>query len=289
MKQEQLTGFQKRGHLAENYRLFHLKDQKKIDFEYHQHDFHKIILILSGKVTYMIEGKGYKLKPWDILFISNRQMHKPIIDPDEVYERIVIWFHPDFVMNYSQNKCNLLTCFELAAEKEFNLLRTHIESREMIKQLIIQLESTIHSNEFGSEVLQDALFVQLLVQLNRLFFYFEKNKDSYGIEYNEQIEAVIKYINANLRDNLTIDHLAEQFFVSKYYLMRTFKAQTGYSIHRYILEKRLILARTFISKGVPMTEACLESGFNDYSSFVRAFKKTYGLSPKKYYKEHYRS
>lgn len=286
--QEQHTEYEKRGHLAENFRLFHIKDQKKIDFDYHHHDFHKIIFILSGKVTYMIEGKGYKLKPWDILFISNHQVHKPIIDPSEMYERIVIWFHPDFVMKYNQSKSNLLTCFELAAEKEFNLLRLQLESRDMIKQLMTQLEAAIHSNEFGSDVLQDALFVQLVIQLNRYFLQIEKNKDRYDVEYNEQIEAVIKYINTNLREDLTIDHLAENFFISKYYLMRAFKAQTGYSIHRYILEKRLILARTLISKGVLMTEACLDSGFNDYSSFVRAFKKTYGLSPKNYYKEHFR-
>lgn len=288
MTQEQHTEYEKRGHLAENFRLFHIKDQKKQEFEYHHHDFHKIILILSGKVTYMIEGKGYKLKPWDILFISNHQVHKPIIDPSEMYERIVIWFNPDFVMKYNQSKSNLLTCFELAAEKEFNLLRLQLESRDIIKQLMTQLEAAIHSNDFGSDVLQDALFVQLVVQLNRYFLQIEKNKDRYGVEYNEQIEAVIKYINANLREDLTIDHLAEIFFISKYYLMRTFKAQTGYSIHRYILEKRLILARTLISKGASMTEACLDCGFNDYSSFVRAFKKTYGLSPKNYYKEHFR-
>ena len=81
----------KHGYLNTNFKLFHLKDKKAQNFEFHYHDFNKIIIFISGKVTYHIEGKSYELKPWDILLINNHDIHKPVIDPSEAYERIIIW------------------------------------------------------------------------------------------------------------------------------------------------------------------------------------------------------
>jgi AraC-like DNA-binding protein len=66
--------------------------------------------------------------------------------------------------------------------------------------------------------------------------------------------------------------------------MHRFKNQTGYTIQSYILQKRLILANSMIKGGRPAAEACTDCGFGDYSSFVRAFKKVFGMSPKKHYK-----
>lgn len=70
----------KSGYLNNDFQLFHLKDKKNQEFEFHYHDFNKIIIFLSGKVTYLIEGKAYNLKPWDILLVNNHDVHKPIID-----------------------------------------------------------------------------------------------------------------------------------------------------------------------------------------------------------------
>ena len=62
-------------------------------------------------------------------------------------------------------------------------------------------------------------------------------------------------------------------------MMRTFKNETGYSIHQYISEKRILLARSYIMGGMPATNACIECGFRDYSSFSRAFKNQLGIMP----------
>ena len=85
---EQFYQSEKKGYLNEEFRLFHIKDQTGQEFSYHYHDFHKVVIFLSGKVTYHIEGKAYQLKPWDILLVSRHAIHKSEINASVPYERL---------------------------------------------------------------------------------------------------------------------------------------------------------------------------------------------------------
>ena len=69
----------KRGYLHEKYRLFHSSDRRDVDFETHSHDFHKIVLCLNGRVTYIVEGVTYFLRPGDVLIIPEHQIHRSIL------------------------------------------------------------------------------------------------------------------------------------------------------------------------------------------------------------------
>ena len=270
------------GYLNDNFKIFHIRDKKDIKFEYHHHDFSKIVILIDGDLTYYIEGKAYILKPWDILFVNKNEIHKPVVNPDKYYERIVIWLNPDFMAKYAQGNNDLLKCFEVAIKNNYNLLRLNMKSIEIIKNLIQDIQNCNNSNEFGSEILKESLFVQLMVLMNRLFLNSDKNRDIEDIQYDKTIEGVLNYINSNLENDLSIDTIASEFFISKYYLMRKFKNQIGSSIHNYVVQKSLILARSLISDGLSMSSVCSRCGFNDYSSFVRAFKKVYGVSPSNY-------
>ena len=270
------------GYLNDNFKIFHIRDRKDIKFEYHHHDFSKIVILIDGDLTYYIEGKAYILKPWDILFVNKNEIHKPVVNPNKYYERIVIWLNPDFMAKYAQGNNNLLKCFEVAIKNNYNLLRLNMKSIDIIKNLIQDIQNCNNSNEFGSEILKESLFVQLMVLMNRLFLNSDKNRDIEDIQYDKTIEGVLNYINSNLENDLSIDTIASEFFISKYYLMRKFKNQIGSSIHNYVVQKRLILARSLISDGLSMSSVCSRCGFNDYSSFVRAFKKVYGVSPSNY-------
>jgi AraC-like DNA-binding protein/mannose-6-phosphate isomerase-like protein (cupin superfamily) len=280
MEREQVV---KRGYLEDDFKFFHLKDKKNIQFEHHYHDFNKIIIFILGDVVYNIEGKNYRLKPWDVLFVPGNQVHKPIIAPEQEYERIVIWINDKFLEEHGNSENNLLTCFNQARENR-HLVRLGANSLNNIKLLLGSLEKEIRSRQFGSGIMGNALFVQFMVYINRLYMKPDKHVEDIEVEFDEQIQKVIHYINANLSEDLSIAALSARFFINKYYLMHKFKANTGYSIHNYINNKRLQKCAELIKIGISPSDAAGECGFNDYSSFVRTFSKKFGLSPRKYYK-----
>lgn len=264
---------EKTGYLKEDFRLFHINDQTKKDFSYHYHDFHKIIVFISGKVTYHIEGKAYHLKPRDILLVSQGAIHKPEIDPSVPYERYIFWIHDDLSCQ------ELNTCFQKANDRSFNLVRADSALQERLKDLLPEIEQTLQNKHFGDTVLRNALFTQFMIYINRIFLRTSSSPDKKTYSSDTQVEQLLKYINRNLSENLSIDQLANRFFFSKYHMMRKFKNETGYTIHNYITSKRLLLARSLINEGSPVIKAAQMSGFNDYTTFVRSYKKQFGNAP----------
>ena len=264
---------EKTGYLKEDFRLFHINDQTKKDFSYHYHDFHKIIVFISGKVTYHIEGKAYHLKPRDILLVSQGAIHKPEIDPSVPYERYIFWIRDDLSCQ------ELNTCFQKANDRSFNLVRADSALQERLKDLLPEIEQTLQNKHFGDTVLRNALFTQFMIYINRIFLRTSSSPDKKTYSSDTQVEQLLKYINRNLSENLSIDQLANRFFFSKYHMMRKFKNETGYTIHNYIPSKRLLMARSLISQGMPVMKAAQASGFHDYTTFVRAYKKQFGKAP----------
>ena len=273
----------KRGYLNENFRLFHLKDSRAQKLDYHYHEFDKLILLLNGKVTYVVEGVTYFLQPWDILLVQHNMIHRPIIDPAEPYERIVVWLGRDWLASRSDPGEALDTCFHTARERGFHLLRVDGNRRLQYMQTIQQLEESLCSREFGAGRLSDTLCQQLLIAVNRDLLRSRtaaEAQDSYRVD--PKMEEILKYIVQHLEEDLSVDALAKRFFLSRYYLMHRFKAVTGYSVHQYISQKRLLRAGELIREGVPVMKAAEQAGFSEYSTFLRAFQNTFHMSPREF-------
>lgn len=270
---EQFYQSEKKGYLNEEFRLFHIKDQTGQEFSYHYHDFHKVVIFLSGKVTYHIEGKAYHLKPWDILLVSRHAIHKSEIDASVPYERFILWIKNDI-----PNK-QLLQCFQKASDRSYNLVRLNSSLQEKLKDVLFELEASARSEAFGKDILTQALFQEFMVYLNRIFLEKQYIFDKKSYSYDSQIANILKYINHHLGEDLSVNALASRHYISKYHLMRKFKEETGYTLHNYVINKRLLQARTLISEGTPILKAAHESGFAEYSTFSRAYRKQFGKAP----------
>lgn len=273
----------KRGYLREDFRLFHLKDTEAPEVEYHYHEFDKLVLVLGGKITYVVEGVTYFLQPWDMLLIRRSMIHRPLIDPSEPYERIVIWLGREYLDRRSDPGEPLDQCFETVRERGFHLLRLAPERRVAYMNALQALEDALRSREFGAKRLSDALCQQLLIAVNRDLLSSHTAADapeSYRVD--RKMEEILQYIAAHLSEDLSVETLSKSFYLSRYYLMHRFKEVTGYTLHQYIRQKRLLWAAELIRSGQPVMKAAEQVGFKEYSTFLRSFQAMFHMSPREF-------
>jgi len=271
--------YEKRGYLNSEFRIFHLTDQISTEFNYHYHEFHKITIFISGKVQYFIEGKTYNLMPYDIVLVNRNDIHRVIVDNSVPYERIIVYISPGFMEAYKNEEYDLSYCFQKAKKEHSNVLRIPSLEKSSLFKITNRLERSFHDTEYAGSLYRQLLFLEFMIHLNRATI--KKRIEFLNTElYNEKVIEILQYINEHLPDPLDIDTLASRFFISKYYMMRQFKAETGYTIGNYITYRRLLLARELISSGMPVTEACFSVGFRNYSTFSRAYKAEFKEPPR---------
>ena len=269
--------YSKKGYLNSEFRLFHLTDQETQEVDYHYHDFDKITIFIKGSVTYTIEGKSYELRPYDIVLVRHGDIHRLTVDNSKVYERIIVYISPNFMNAYKTDSYDLSCCFQKALQEESNVLRIPSLEKSSLFRSITRLEQSFADDGYAADLYRQVLFLEFMVHLNRAA---RKNRLEFidTDNCNAKIVDILRYINDHLTGDLGIDTLAGKFYISKYYMMRRFKQETGYTLGQYISQKRLLFAKELISSGVPASQVCFDCGFRDYSTFPRACRKSFGKS-----------
>lgn len=267
--------FSREGYLRENYHYFHLRDTAGQERDFHFHDFDKIVLLISGGVDYAVEDKVYRLHPWDVLLVRHHMIHKALIDKSEPYERIIIYLDRKYFDRVMPG-AGLLDCFERAGKTGCHLLAPDAGQREGLMAALDAYERSLTDENFGAQAMRDTLMMQLLIRINRIASAAPERPD---VRLDPKIEDTLSYINENLSRELTVDALAARVYLSRYHFMRLFKAQTGSTVHAYVRQKRLLYAARLIREGINANKAAADSGFADYSSFHRAFRESFGMSP----------
>lgn len=271
--------YEKKGYLNSEFKLFHLTDKETHEIKTHYHDFNKITIFIKGKVSYMIEGKSYELKPYDIVLVRHNDMHQLSVDNKEIYERIIVYISPNFMNAYKTDSYDLNFCFQKAKEEQSNVLRIPSLEKSSLFHSIVRLEKSFADEGYAAELYRQVLFLEFMVHLNRAAL--KNHLEFIDTENNHsKVSEILQYINDHLTDELSIDRIADNFFVSKYYMMRQFKQETGYTMGNYISRKRLLLAKELILSGIPSSQACFDCGYKDYSTFSRAYKRFFSESPR---------
>lgn len=267
-----------------DYELFHNYTDQSVATEYHTHDFLEILFFISGSVEYMVENRRYGLRPGDILFTNQSELHRTIIKKGKEYERYVLWIRPEFIrrINLLFPDLSLMDCFDSSKETHHNLIRPDQEAALNIFRLLETLSESPAFLNAASPAEKTALtfcyFAELLITLNQAHQNTLLTKDIHIVS-NPKIDEIIFYINNHLGEELALDCLAQKFYINKYYLSHLFKENMGLSLHQYIRNKRLIFAKHLILSGFTPYLACMESGFHNYSNFSRGFKQFFGRSP----------
>lgn len=282
MNENQKIEYEKRGYLNEDFKIFYLEDIAPAEIEYHYHDFDKILVFFKGNITYTIEGKSYTLIPGDIILVPQGDTHKVESEENSIYARLVIYLSPQYLSSIVENEKSLRDCFLHAKERYSNVVRLNEKDKGQLSVLAAGMRDDIRKKEkIGFDLLfQRTCLLQFLISLNRKM----QDESLHFVNTNQcdkKIVEIIQYLNYHLTEEISIDGLADRFFVSKYHMMRRFKAETGYTIGNYINQKRLLYARELLKQGESVTKVYLDSGFKDHSTFVRAYKQMFHEVPSK--------
>lgn len=280
-KEGNIVKAEKTGYLHKEYEIFYLETTEYREFSYHYHEFYKILIFLRGKVEYFVEGKLYYLQPNDIVLIRPGDIHRPVLTSQEAYERIILYISPAFFDTWKKRGYSFLRPFDLVYEHDTNVL--HLPQHE-IMPFYDYIKTSLHKEEFANDLLTRSHFFQYMIHLNRLCDALLENQILPAGISNKKILDIISYINENISLPLDIDGIARHFYWSRSYLMHYFKKETGLTLGNYITDKRMYLAQKYLKEGGSVTDAWMRSGYQDYQTFYKAFKKKFKVSPSAYRK-----
>ena len=133
-----------RGYLNEHFRLFHTRDQAKLQVDWHYHTFDKLVFFLSGNVDYSIESENYHLRPGDLLLIGRGQLHRMHSHGNAVYERIILYLDSSYLASRAAEAGGLNACFSRARQNSFSLLRLDSADCAAVTTLLQKLERALN-------------------------------------------------------------------------------------------------------------------------------------------------
>lgn len=259
---------------AENYTIVEslFPDPTNTNFRLHNHNEYEILLFIEGDAKYVVEDKTYTLEPYDIIIIRKNELHRIYHNSQTPYRRLILWVNPAFFAN---NNC---------PEYEKQFLKAPLNVGHKIPASLVRSSGLLdaflrykkYSENFsldGNIPILQTTIVEILYLINKItvFSAADTSKNS--------VKNIILYINNHYTEDLSLDLLENKFFISKYYLCRAFRKATGLTIHEYIRRKRLTKVRELCDTGLSISNAAIQAGFGDYSSFYRAYQKEYGVSP----------
>lgn len=281
MKNELRSDFSTRQYmLSKDFELYYYSDKNLTSVEDHAHDYWEFYFFLEGDVEMYIQNKPHALKHGDIIIIPpGTRHHARIRQTGAPYRRFILWISRDYIEHLGNISTDYLYLMQRTATEKTYVYSMDDFSFNSIQAGILSLLEEIHSRRFGRNEKIRVTISDLLLNLNRSFY-----EKLHAGEVHEATlyEQVARFIESHIDEDLSLDRLAGEFFVSKYHISHIFRDNMGFSVHQYILKKRLSMSRDAILNGMDAGEAAAAYGFSDYSVFYRAFVKEYAVSPTHY-------
>ena len=245
----------------------------------HSHVFYEMIYCCSDSaMQYLIGSERYRLEKGDVILIAPGVPHRPFwtAESQQPYQREVIWISQEFMEGCKRHLMGNVP----KAGGEHILLHTAGTEWEKIASYFHAGVLEAEAKELGWQAFVCANAMKILTLIARAL---EKDSEAQGkAERPELLDKVMNYIERNLSERITLEGTAKHFLVSASTISQIFNKQMGVSFYRVVTQRRLIAAKNKINIGIPMEEVAEQVGFCDYSTFYRAFKQEYGISPRQY-------
>jgi AraC-like DNA-binding protein len=246
----------------------------------HFHQFYEFCIFLDETANHLIEGDIYDLQFLDIVAIKPSVLHKTQYPHGGPKKRLIINFM--FPMDTEGIRDDLKTLFTIF-DKPVPIYRFVGSYRDQIFGILNDIFRLTNSDHGINTLLIHNKFIEFLTKI-----YLFQNMNTYVVHSSEnnltsKVYSITSYIHEHYKENLSLEHIAKQFYISSYYLSHQFKKITGFTLNNYIQMTRIRNAQQLLltsdMKVTHIAEAC---GFLSFSQFNRTFNKHCGTSPTKY-------
>ena len=252
-------------------RCAHRKDFNMPSAHFHEHKY-ELYFLLNGQTKYFIDNEIYVLSAGEMIFVPKKTLHQTYYKNPYEVERILFTFDDTYLESEYKTYISEMTESKHIVFDGYGL--------QKITELVVKIEKEFNSNEVGSEQMWQLYFKQLLILVSR----YRKKKNHIKLSQTLQLmQKVAKYIDQSYATDLTLDTLAKEFSISASHLSRSFKASTGIGLKEYINLIRIKKAEELLlTTNWSVTKIATVCGYNDPNYFASLFKKTIGITPKKY-------
>ena len=249
----------------------------------HFHSFYEMCIFLDDTASHLINGVLYDMRCLDIVLLRPGLLHKTIYPEGDPKKRLIIQFAlPSLQSSLERCMQSIYTPFDA----DVPIYRFDDRYKKVIFE---KLNDIYHISGNPDELTTLKINNRFLEFLGLIYTYREKNIYSNEVDFDPitgKIYKVTEYIHNHFTEELSLDMLASEFYISNYYLSHQFKRVTGFNITEYIQMTRVRNAQSMlVSTSAPITEIAFACGFFSFSQFNRVFHKFIGSSPSSYRKE----
>lgn len=248
----------------------------------HFHTFYELCVMLSPDTKHFLEGKPYSLQTFDIIGIPPNVLHMTQYPEGSPCRRLIIQFSlPHSINGLSNEPEMLLSVFH----QDTPIFRFGPELQQKIYSKLNAIFLLAQKKDPMRDLIIHLKFIEFLTLL-----YLNQEQNLYANESamtptEKKMYAIASYIHTHYTEELSLDMLAQRFYISSCYLSHQFRDVTGFTLTDYIqMTKVRNVQAMLINTRIPITEAALSCGFNSFSQFNRVFQKHIGMSPSEYRK-----
>ena len=261
---------------------FHLVTHSNDQISLHAHSYHEIIFCrMAENVEYLVGTNRYRLEKGDIILVPPGVTHRPLLPEtvEEPFRRDILWINGEWL----DTLAGIAPDPGKVDHENPHLLRTGGTKWELLGDMFRTCIWESEQKQIGWEEAVVGHSMQLLVYISRAIR--EKTAQPPKAEQPQLLDEVLAYIEQHLAEKITLADTARNFWVSQSTISQLFRNKMGVSFHRTITQRRLIAAKILISRDHPLEDVGRQVGFTDYSTFYRAFKQEFGISPRQYRKQ----
>lgn len=286
MRDDLRTNFLTRQYmLSKDFELYYFSDIHAKNGTPHTHDYYEFYFFISGEVSMTIAGRRFILTPGELVLIPPGVPHYAIIDDASIYyQRFVFWISKEYCNQLVKTSQSYGYVMQRATVSKQYIFQFDVFQFNALQSKIFNLIQEMQQKRYGKEAKLKLCVCDLVLDINRMVYeheHIQKNENETSL-----CEKLMTYIDNHLTENnLSLESIADKFYLNKYHISHTFKDNLGISIHQYIIKKRLELFKNYVCNDDNLAQLCMNCGFVDYSNFYRAFKKEYGISPTEYKKQ----